>query len=275
MSLPASANFGAGEVTDVPAKIEVELGIVARHEPAADVPALVVGQRAPRVAVRLSGRRNRAPPPELAARARVVRHDHAGGRATLGLAAAARDDLAVCDDRARRVLCAAPVVEQLDFPRELARACVERVEIIVGARVDQRAGVDREITVDGRHGEIFGEIGRQRAAILPLEVARRGVECLNEIARVRKVHDAVVDERRAFLDAGPERARPHHLQLADIAAVDFDERAVAPQIERAPPHEPVGGIGVLQHRVGDGHESRSSWAAAALAVSSAISNAER
>ena len=44
--------------------------------------------------------------------------------------------------------------------------------------------------------------------------------------------------------------------LRDVAPVDLIERAVAPVVERAPPHRPVGGIGIREHRVGDGREAR-------------------
>src|SRR5690606_18749078 len=70
---------------------EIELRVVARHEPAADVPAVLVRQVAPRVAVRLAGRRDRPPPPELFPRARVVRGDHARVGTALGLACVCRD----------------------------------------------------------------------------------------------------------------------------------------------------------------------------------------
>src|SRR5690606_37941880 len=76
---------------------EIELGVVARHEPAADMPAVLVRQVSPRVAARLAGRRDRSTPPQLLTGAGVVRRDDASLGAALGLTAAPRDDLAVCN----------------------------------------------------------------------------------------------------------------------------------------------------------------------------------
>ena len=92
-------NFGAGIVTDVPTKIRFSLGVVARHHPRADVPALVHRHVAPGLVARLAGPRNRARAPELLAGLRVVRGDDAGVVAGVGLALPAGDHLAVGDDR--------------------------------------------------------------------------------------------------------------------------------------------------------------------------------
>ena len=59
-------------------------------------------------------------------------------------------------------------------------------------------------------------------------------------------------QRRGFLNAGGHAAGPHHAQGSDVRFVDLVERAVAPGVERAAPHEPVGWIGIFQHFVGDG-----------------------
>ncbi len=83
---------------------QVQLGIVARHHPRADVIAPLEGHVAPRLVARFARRRDRARAPQLLAGARVVRGDHAGVRAAFGLAAAAGDDLAVGDDRPRALL---------------------------------------------------------------------------------------------------------------------------------------------------------------------------
>src|SRR5690606_28556992 len=111
-------------------------GVVARHEPAADVPAFRVRNVAPAVAAGLPRRRDDSAPPELPARLRIVRRDHARVRAAFGLAAAPGDDLALRDDRPRRLLRAALVVKNLGLPAQLARARVEREDVVVRARVD-------------------------------------------------------------------------------------------------------------------------------------------
>ena len=44
-------------------------------------------------------------------------------------------------------------------------------------------------------------------------------------------------------------------RFADVGPIDLLQRAVAPAIQRAAPHQPVGRIGFLKHLAGDGHES--------------------
>ena len=120
----------------------VQLGIVARHHPRADVPALLVRACRPRF-------RRRARPASGSCAVRhvslpvfgVERRDHACLGSAFGLAAAPRDDLAVRDDRARAVLRALAVVEDERLPGELARARVERVCVTVGPVVENQ--VDR------------------------------------------------------------------------------------------------------------------------------------
>ena len=68
---------------------------------------------------------------------------------------------------------------------------------------------------------------------------------------VGEVEDAVVHHRRRLRHAGLHTPRPREPQLADVAPVDLVEGAVAPPVEGAPPAQPVGGVGVLEHRVGD------------------------
>ena len=96
---------------------------------------------------------------------------------------------------------------------------------------------------------------------------------------IREVQDAVVNERRAFLGAGLEPARPDELQLVDVAAIDLLQRAVAPRVERTPPHQPVLGRRIREHRVRHRRDARSiCWAragssAAAASIKSVIASA--
>ncbi len=100
---------------------EVELGVVARNHPRADVPALFVRHVAPAVAAGLAGFRDRALAPELLARARVVARDDASVGAAVRLAVASRDQHAVGDERRRALLHVMDlVVEDLGFPDLLA-----------------------------------------------------------------------------------------------------------------------------------------------------------
>src|SRR5204863_276217 len=225
--------------------------VVARHHPHADVPALLVRDVAPGLVAGLAGLRDRAMTPELLAGLRVERGDDARLRSALGLAAAARDHLAVCDDRPRAVLRAVLVVEDVRLPDELAGLRVHRVRPTVGAVVEDQVVVDREVAVRAGGREILADVFGHGAAVFPDELAGHGVERLCDVVRVREVENPVVDERRALLVAGRERARPDEAELLDVARRDLLERAVAPVVQRAPPHEPVVGIRVREHRVRD------------------------
>jgi hypothetical protein len=138
-------------------------------------------------------------------------------------------------------------IEHGCFPDEFARARVDRVHLVVGAGVDQRRAPDRHVAV--RAAAPFGE-----APILPQQGARVGVERLDVVAAVRHVHHTVVDERRRLLVAHADGVSPDLLEPCDVLFVDLLERTVAPAVQRAPPHEPVAGRRVLEHRVRDGHE---------------------
>ena len=235
----------------------VQLRIVARHHPHADVPTLLVGNVAPGFVAGLAGLRDRAAAPHFAAGFRVESRDHARFGAALGLAAPSRDDLAVGDDGARAVLRAGTVVEDVRFPDELARACIQRVRIAVRAVVENQVVVDREIAVRLCRREVLTDVLGHLAAVLPDEIAGRGVQRLSHVIGIREIQDPVVYERRALLiGAVAERPRPHELELRDVAPVDLVEGAVAPAVQRAPPHQPVGRRRIRKHLVGDRREIR-------------------
>ena len=58
-------------------------------------------------------------------------------------------------------------------------------------------------------------------------------------------------DRRRLRYPGFEAPGPGQPQFVHVAPVDLLERAVPPSIEGAPPAQPVGRVGILQHRVGD------------------------
>ena len=90
--------------------------------------------------------------------------------------------------------------------------------------------------------------------MLPLEIAGRGINRLNDIPRVWHIEDAVVGQRRPLLAASRQGACPDHAQLAHVLPGNLVERAVALAVERPAPHEPVVRRRSLEHRVGDRHE---------------------
>src|SRR6185369_7307763 len=138
--------------------------VVARHHPHADVPALLVRDLAPGLVAGLAGLRDSAMPPDLLAGLRIERGHDAGFGPALGLAAAARYHLAVRDDRARAVLGAVLVVEDVSFPGELARLRVDRVRVAVGAVVEDQVVVNREIAVRACGREVIADVLGHAAA---------------------------------------------------------------------------------------------------------------
>src|SRR4051794_12262596 len=141
----AAENELSGRDRDRGANVDlVELRIVARHHPRADVPALLHRHVAPGLVAGLALARDRARAPELLAGLRVVRGDHARVAGRRRLALAARDDFAVDDDRPPRRARGQRRLEHLRLPDELAGAGVDRVHHVVRARGDQRRAPDRD-----------------------------------------------------------------------------------------------------------------------------------
>src|SRR5438445_2712768 len=112
--------------------------------------------------------------------------------------------------------------------------------------------IDRDVSLDPV-AVAASPSGRLRplGTILPDQISSRGVQRLNDAARVRQVHDAVVDKWRSFLSAGVvHRPGPGELKLLDVPRVDLIERAVPPGVVGAPPVEPIARSGVAQHGLG-------------------------
>ena len=218
--------------------------------------ALLVGHAAPGLVARLARRGHGPPPPQLLAGERIVRDHDARLRPAPRPAAPPGHDPAVGDDRAGAVAgrCL-PVVEDLRLPRGLAGRRVERVGVVVVADVDDEPIVDGDVPhAAGVAAHVLVDVLRQVAAVLPDEVAGHRIDGLDDVAAVRHVERAVVGQRRHLLRAGHQRARPGETEVADVLARHLVQRAVAPAVERAAPHRPVRGVGILQHGVGDGHE---------------------
>jgi len=89
---------------------------------------------------------------------------------------------------------------------------------------------------------------------IPQQIARRRVQRLDPVAGIRQEHHAIVNQRSPLLRSFGHAARPNQLEIRDVAAVDLVERAVAPAIQRAPPHQPIRRIGLREHLAGDGRD---------------------
>ena len=235
---------------------EVELGVVAGDHPGSDVGPVLVGHVTPGLVPRLAWTGDEPPAPELRPGQGVVGGDDACLRSVPRTTASSRHDLAVGDDRARRVTGRVlRVVDDRRFPDELAGGGVQREDEIVVGRVDDEAVVDRDVAVDvGQAPEVLGDVVGHLASILPLQVTGDRVDRLHDVSGIRHVEHAVVGERCALLAARRQRPRPDESELADVVPRNLVERAVAPAVERPPPHEPVRRIRVLEHGVGDRHE---------------------
>ena len=235
---------------------EVQVGVVARDHPRADVHPLLVGHAAPRLVARLARRRHERRPPQLRPGGGVVGGDHAGDRPRPRPAASPGDHLAAGNDRAGGVAGRVhPVVEDLGLPHELAGERIDGVDVVVVAGVDDQPAEHRDVPVVVREpahdaGNVLGDV----PPVLPEQVAGGGVHRLQVVLRVRHVQPAPVRQRRPFLRARREGAGPHHPQIADVVAIDLIERAVAPTVQRAAPHQPVAGRRVREHGVGDRNE---------------------
>ena len=148
------------------------------------------------------------------------------------------------------------VVENLRLPGQLAGHGVEGIDVVVVARIDDRHAVNGHVPVVLRKAaHDLGDVVRNVAAVLPQQVAGHGVDRLQVIVRVRHEQHAAVRQRRPLLGPRRQGPRPYQLQIADVVAIHLVERAVAPTVLRAAPHQPVARRRILEHGVGDGNES--------------------
>ena len=139
------------------------------------------------------------------------------------------------------------------IPGYLAGSCVERHDVrLGGVQVDLVPVQGYRTAAPARPADSVGIRDTRRGRrVLPEKVAGRRVECLHAVARVRDVHHPGADQRRRLAEAGGQRPGPGKLQEVGVVTVDLLERAVAPAVESTPPAQPVGGVRILEHRVGD------------------------
>ena len=232
----------------------VQLRIVARHHPRADVRALLERHVAPGLVARLAGGGDEARPPQLLAGGGVVRRDDAAVGPAARVAAPPGVHLPAGHYWPRGLVGRVhPVVEDLGVPDHLARLRVQREDVVVHAGVDDQLVVDGDVPVgvDERADHVIGQIVRAVPPVLPDEIAGHRVEGLDDVARVRHEQHAVADQRRPLLAARGQCPRPDQPQVADVVPIDLIERAVAPAVQRPTPHQPLVGTRVHQLRVGD------------------------
>ena len=201
--------------------------------------------------------------PQLGAGLDVVAGDEAA--AGLGIAAAghALDHLAVDDERAAGIAPALGPVGGGVIPHDLAGLGVERDDMGVRGGDDQLVVVDRHVALGQVVAALGEQLRRQVALVFPDQVAGGGIERLDLVGVVEDEQHAVMHDRRRLGGAGGHRPRPGRLQVLDVVLVDLVERAVAPAVIGAPPHQPVRRRRIAQHRVGDRRHGRDAgWAPA-------------
>ena len=208
---------------------------------------LVDCQVAPRVATGLAGRGGDVKLPDFFACLRVVCSDEAELALCL-LAGAVRNHLAISHQQPTG--CDLAIID-LCFPAQLAGLGIEGdQESIRRAEIDHVL-VDADALASRRPGR---DALRIVAVVLPNQIAVGGVQRLNARSWSHYVHDAAIDDRRRFLRARRETARPCHAQLSDIAFVDLVQWTETMLIVRSADVEPVRGIRIRLHRLRDRNE---------------------
>ena len=221
----------------------VELRIVAPRDPGVAALAEDVVQVGPGIAAGLARVGDRVEPPDQLSGGRVVRADEAAGLAVPGASAQSVQDLPVRDDRAARVRV--PLLDHR-LPDLFSRPRIEGHDARVRRGLDDVRPVDRDVA----HVLAVVRSGRR----LPDQVAGPRVQGLHDVARVDQVDHAVIDDGGGFGGPVVHLPDPFEAKPADVLPGDLAEGAVAVRVVVAPDHQPVGGIGVFEHLVGDGHE---------------------
>src|SRR5262249_2132765 len=169
---------------------EVEIGIVTAGDPCVAAGPKHVGELAPAVASRLSGMWNGIEPPELLARSGVIRADET----TLFFEAVATlkalQHLAFDNDGTTGVREPLGSVRNHGLPDQPAAPRVECYQVRVARGEENPVLVDGESAVGGAAKAHFAT-----SPILPNQITRLAIKCLNDVARVLEVDDAVVNER--------------------------------------------------------------------------------
>src|SRR5262245_41893789 len=185
-----------------------------------------------------------------------MRNDDTCERALLGLTAPARKDLSFCDDRTGCLLRRTFFhIEDAVFPNKLSRCCIEREYVVISARIDNRIAVNGDVAVDARYGQYFGDVFLPLTLVLPNQIAGRRIHRLNQIAWVGQIHHAPINERSRLLNARTHTPGPDHPQTTNVRAIDLVQWTVAPAVQGAAPHQPIGGRRILKHLVRNGNEA--------------------
>ena len=234
---------------------EVRAGIVAAGGPTVAADTEHQRRIAPGVAARLARPGHRRGAPHLLAGLRIARGDEAGHvlRLVEALAAVrAGYHPPMNDDGTRGVAESEAVVGAGDVPDDVAVPGVEGHDVRVdGGQIDLVV-VDGEVAGGDDAGQLFRLV---LVTIAPEQLPGGRIERFDDAERAGDVEHAVVDQRVRLGPAlGPDGPRPGELQPVRVLGVNLVQGAVAPPVEGAPKVDPVGGIGIEQHLLGDRRE---------------------
>ena len=241
--------FGLGSSPEC----EIENGIITARNPHLRARTIAIRKIAPCVRSRIAGGRDGIKAPQLFAGCRVV-GAHETFLFLVALACAKTfEHFAIDDERPARVAVARG---NLRVPGFLPVARIERDHTIAAGEIDFVL-----INRDPAHRNVAAE------TVFPDDPAGHAVDRLDDAARVGEIDHSVVHDgcgliRAAFM----HRRFPDQLKILHVVACDLIQRTVVGGRIIATDHQPVAGIGVLQHRVGhrnivlnltrDGHTRR-------------------
>ena len=116
-----------------------------------------------------------------------------------------------------------------------------------------KIAVDREVAVDRRERDVVVVVLLHRAAGIPRSGRRvaASIACVMSFGFGKNITPSCTSGVPSCTPCASGRVQTSR-SCATLRLLICVERAIAPVIQRAAPRQPIGGVGVLQHRVGDG-----------------------
>src|SRR5262245_29342791 len=162
------------------------------------------------------------------------------------------------------------MVGDLGIPHKRSCSCVQRNDVRVSGCRENFVAVNRNVSLNASsvtcssvtlsktgNSRLLSSTGGRRGTgdlwtVLPDQITSRGVQSLNDAARIRQVTDSVINQRCRFIRPGIiHRPRPGELKLVRVLPVDLVKRAIAPCVIRASPIQPVAWRRISKRRLSD------------------------
>src|SRR5262249_10428734 len=138
----------------------------------------------------------------------------------------------------------AVTLAEFGIPRDVAVSRFDRDHAIAAGEIDLVL-----IKRDAAHRDVSAEV------VFPNHLARRAFERLQDTAGVGEVDDPVMDDGCGLVrPALVHWMLPYELQILDVVLRDLVERTVVGCRIVAANHQPVAGVRLAEHRIGDGYE---------------------